>query len=90
MTLLGDIVPGGTDTNFQDLEGSMVFDQAYPIFNAVSNHDVENRQLYEDRYGPAYFYFPYHSAYFIIFDAELENCRIRGDVGAWGGNFTPY
>jgi len=43
MTLLGDIVPGGTDTNFQDLEGSMVFDQAYPIFNAVSNHDVENR-----------------------------------------------
>lgn len=79
MVLLGDIVPRGSTADFQDLEESILFDQDYPIFNAVGNHDVENRQLYEDRYGSTYFYFPYRSAYFIILDTELDNCKISGD-----------
>ncbi len=79
MVLLGDIVPHSSSSNFQDLEDSLLFDQPYPILNAVGNHDVENRQLYADRYGPTYYYFPYQSAYFIILDTELDNCRIKGD-----------
>ena len=79
MVLLGDIVRNGSTADFQDLEESPLFDQDYPIYNAVGNHDVENRQLYEDRYGPTYFYFPYQSSYFIMLDTELNNCRIRGE-----------
>jgi len=79
MILLGDIVPHSTTADFQDLEERFLLNQDYPIFNAVGNHDVEDRQLYEDRYGPTYYYFPHHSTYFIILDTELDNCRIRGD-----------
>ncbi len=41
MILLGDIVSRGSTADFQDLEESILFDQDYPIFNAVGNHDVE-------------------------------------------------
>ena len=78
MILLGDIVPYSTEIDFQNLEDSFLNKQTYPIFNAVGNHDVENRQLYEERYGQTFFSFPYRSSYIIILDTELDNCKITG------------
>ena len=76
LVLLGDIVPNGSTEYFEILENRFLEKFAFPIFNAVGNHDVEERSTYETRYGPTYLSFFYSSAAFLIIDTEQNPCRI--------------
>jgi hypothetical protein len=50
-----------------------------PLFNAVGNHDVENRELYEANFGNTYYYFVYNNELFLFLDSELDDGNIVDD-----------
>lgn len=72
----GDIVKASTTDNFEHFEKVGLEGLQIPAFNAVGNHDVENRLLYEKRYGSTYYTFRYGPAQFIALDTELDGCKI--------------
>jgi len=43
-----------------------------PLFNAVGNHDVSNREFYENNFGRTYYDFTYGSEKYIFLDTELS------------------
>ena len=73
---LGDMVKHSETEDFDLLDELLLQPAAYPVFNTVGNHDVENRALYEERYGPTYFSFRDMSSWFIFLDTEREVCSI--------------
>ena len=50
-----------------------------PMFNAVGNHDVTNREVYEKEFGKTYYCFRYNMGLFIFLDSELNAGNIVGD-----------
>ncbi|MEA1882947.1 MAG: hypothetical protein U9Q18_05735 [Caldisericota bacterium] len=48
------------------------------IFNAVGNHDLTNRELYESHFGQTYFDFRHGSELFIVLDGQINNGEIVG------------
>jgi len=73
---LGDMVKHSEVEDFDLLEQHLLQPAAYPVFNAVGNHDVENRALYEERYGATYYSFRDGTSWMIFLDTERENCSI--------------
>ncbi len=78
MILLGDIVPHASQANYEVLEKQFLSQTTFPIFNAVGNHDVEERNIYEQRYGRTFFTFQYGSAQYLFLDTEQDGCKISG------------
>ena len=74
--LLGDIVPVGQERDYKNLEKNFLSKVQFPVFNAVGNHDVEDRDLYESLYGVTYYSFTYASDLFLVLDSEELPCRI--------------
>jgi len=69
---LGDTVWKPSAKNFNDLE-MFIYDQMdIPVFNAVGNHDVTRRDMYQDRYGSTVYAFNYKNQLFIILDTTLK------------------
>jgi hypothetical protein len=51
-----------------------------PMFNAVGNTDLSDRELYELEFGKnTYYAFIYNDDYFVFLDSELDNGSILGD-----------
>ena len=73
---LGDMVKQSEADDFDELDRQLLKPAAFPVFNTVGNHDVENRALYEDRYGPTYFSFRHGPSRMIFLDTEREHCAI--------------
>ena len=46
---------------------------------AVGNHDMKDRNLYEQRYGITYYDFTYQNDLFIILDPNIDNWNISGE-----------
>lgn len=78
MILLGDIVPQTSQNDFDILEKQFLSQMPFPIFNAVGNHDVEERSIYEQRYGQTFFTFRYGTSQYIFLDTEQGRCEISG------------
>jgi hypothetical protein len=76
---LGDIVINSSADDFDQLEKNFFSRLNYPVFNTVGNHDVEDRALYEERFGKTIAGFRYGPAYFIFLDTQQEMCRINGE-----------
>jgi hypothetical protein len=76
---LGDIVVHTTEKDFLQLENRFLSKLDFPVFNTVGNHDVEDRMLYENRYGRTDAAFRYGPAYFIFLDTQADVCKITGD-----------
>lgn len=74
---LGDMVMHSTPGEFDSLNLSLLSAVPFPIFNAPGNHDVEDRQLYESRFGKTYYTFRHGSARFIFLDTEYKTCQIN-------------
>ena len=72
----GDIVKASTTVNFEHFEKVGLEGLQIPVFNAVGNHDVENRLLYEKRYGDTFYTLRYGPAQFVVLDTELDGCQI--------------
>jgi len=76
---LGDIVspfPVEQDWNEVDLD---INGLDVPVYFVVGNHDMENRPLYESRYGETYYHFIFENDLFIILDPNLNNWNISGN-----------
>ena len=75
---LGDVIRE-TDTNqiafFREL---LTNNLSMPFYNAVGNHDVQNRKLYSEFFGETYFYFEHKNDLFVFLDTELDSARISG------------
>lgn len=77
--LLGDIVQADpTDENW-DLVDSDIDSLGLKTHFVVGNHDMQNRALYEKRYGSTYYTFFYQNDLFIVLDANIDNWNIYGD-----------
>jgi hypothetical protein len=77
--LTGDIVsPNPTLLDWQEIDFE-VNKLGIPVYFAVGNHDMENRPVYESRYGQTYYSFKKHNDLFIILDPYLDGWNITGD-----------
>ncbi len=74
---LGDMVMHSTLEEYESLDRSLLSVLPFPIFNAPGNHDVEDRTLYESRFGRTYYTFRYGPARFIFLDTEYKTCQIN-------------
>ena len=50
-----------------------------PVYFAVGNHDMENRPLFEARYGDTFYDFTYNNDLFIMLDPNIDGWSITGD-----------
>ena len=73
---LGDMVKHSEAQDFDLLDQKLLQAVSFPVFNTVGNHDVENRDLYEERYGDTFYSFQDASSWMIFLDTERENCAI--------------
>ena len=80
MVSLGDMARKSTTHEFDILDTTLVSKFDVPVFNVVGNHDVNDRELYESRFGNKTFYtFQYANAVFIVLDTEIDDCYIVGE-----------
>lgn len=74
----GDIVsPCPTAQDWDEVDAD-IDSLGLPIFFAVGNHDMENRPLFESRYGDTYYYFIYQNDLFIVIDPYIDGWSISG------------
>jgi hypothetical protein len=72
VVFLGDMVWKPIEEDFI-LAEQLILDQFnVPVFNAVGNHDVTNREIYQNRYGDTVFAFRYKRQLFIFLDTTLK------------------
>ncbi len=72
VVFLGDTVWQPSEENFNDLETFILDQFNIPVFNAVGNHDVTKRDIYQDRYGSSVYAFKYKNQLFILLDTTLK------------------
>lgn len=77
--LTGDIVsPHPNENDWIEVDNS-IDSLGLPVYFAVGNHDMENRPVFEERYGKTYFHFAYRNDLFIILDPNIDEWNISGD-----------
>ncbi len=67
---LGDMAEQSNPQEFNILDHTLLNQISVAIFNAVGNHVIANRELYEARYGKTFFTFKYGPARIILLDTE--------------------
>jgi hypothetical protein len=77
--LTGDIVCPNPDENDWIEVDSKIDTLGLPVYFAVGNHDMENRPVYESRYGKTYYSFKYANDLFIILDPNIDQWNISGE-----------
>lgn len=76
--LLGDMVKKGSASNFTVLDediGSL----ERSTYMVAGNHDVTDRTLYDQWYGPSYYSFVQNGDLFIVLDSNLDGWNIVED-----------
>ncbi len=74
----GDIVKDATSDDWDEIDLQIKELFKKPVYFAVGNHDVVNRELYESRYGQSYFYHKFNNNLFLFFDGNLDHWNISG------------
>lgn len=72
IVLLGDIVQESSEENFENFERNFLHYIENPVFNAVGNHDMEDRNLYIEKFGETNFSFFYKNHLLIFLDTNIE------------------
>ncbi len=76
---LGDMVKASKKEDFDELDRQLIRQLPFAVFNVPGNHDVEDRALYEARYGQTFYSFRYGSARLVFLDTERETCAIDAE-----------
>lgn len=77
--MLGDIVKPNPDiTDWIEVDAN-INSLGLPVYFAVGNHDMEARDIYEERYGDTYYYFTYNNDLFIVLDPNIDGWNISGE-----------
>jgi len=72
VVLLGDIVKEPSEEKFDYFSNNFLNFMQVPVFNAVGNHDVGNRDLYINKFGGTTFSFIFKEHLFIFLDTNIE------------------
>lgn len=74
--LAGDFVsPQPTPQDFDEVDADLSA-LPFPVYLAPGNHDMENRNEFEQRYGSTFFSFTHQNDLFIILDPNYESWNI--------------
>jgi hypothetical protein len=89
----GDIVASNPTASDWDKVDADVESLGVPVYFAVGNHDMEDRELFESRYGQTYYAFTFENDLFIVLDPNLDGWNITGEQleflkNALNGNTT--
>jgi len=76
--LTGDIVKESTTQDWIEVDADIEA-LGLPVYFAVGNHDMKNRDFYESRYGSTYHSFIQNEDLFIILDPNIDHWNISGD-----------
>lgn len=76
--LTGDIVYQSTTEDWNEVDRDLA-QLKVPIYFAVGNHDVLDRELFSQRYGKTYYSFRKENNLFLILDPNLDKWSISGD-----------
>ena len=76
--LTGDIVKEATNQDWIEVD-SEIEELGLPVYFAVGNHDMKDRDYYESRYGSTYHSFIQNDDLFIILDPNIDHWNISGD-----------
>lgn len=77
--LTGDIVsPNPISQDWDEIDADIEL-LGIPIYFAVGNHNMENRPLFESRYGITYYYFIYQNDLFIVLDPNIDEWNISNE-----------
>ncbi len=75
--LPGDITKEGLPEEWNAVEDDLSFLNCTTYFVA-GNHDMKNRELFEERYGRTYYSFRCNNDIFIVLDPNIDNWNISG------------
>lgn len=76
--LTGDIVSSNpTAVDWDEIDAD-IDTLGLPTYFAVGNHDMENRPLFESRYGNTYYSFVHQNDLFIVLDPNIDEWNISG------------
>lgn len=74
----GDMVPPGvTAEDWDSVDADLQFLEL-PVYRVPGNHDIEDRELFEMRYGSSFYHFLYQNDLFIVLDGNQNNWSILG------------
>lgn len=73
----GDIVVKANE-KYWDLVDRDLKSLGKPVYFAPGNHDMGNRKLFIERYGPSYYSYIYENDIFIILDPNIDRWNITG------------
>ena len=76
--LLGDIVFECTEEDWDEVDSVLQYLDA-ATYMVVGNHDLDDRPLFESRYGRTYYSFMQRGDLFIMLDPYLDQWNISGD-----------
>jgi hypothetical protein len=76
--LTGDIVSKNPTAEDWDEVDSDIDSLGLPVYFAVGNHDMEERMLFEERYGNTFYSFLHENDLFIILDPNIDGWNISG------------
>ena len=79
VVLTGDVIPSESDSKDWDEIDADIEELDIPFYIAVGNHDIENRPLFENRYGSTYYEFIYKNDLIIVLDPNIDCWDISGD-----------
>jgi hypothetical protein len=74
----GDIVYQPSIQDWDEIDDD-VNDLGIPVYFAPGNHDMLNKELFEQRYGDTYFHFIKNKDLFIVLDPNIDSWNISGN-----------
>jgi hypothetical protein len=74
----GDIVSSMPEALHWDKVDVDIDSLGLPVYFAAGNHDMENRPLFESRYGNTYYSFIHKNDLFIVLDPNIDEWNISG------------
>ncbi len=75
----GDIVAANPTADDWDKVDADIENLGLPVYFAVGNHDMEDRDLFESRYGETFYSFTFQNDLFIVLDPNIDGWNISGD-----------
>lgn len=78
IVLLGDLARTSDKSLWKELDDNFLSQLNSPIIIAAGNHDLEDRELFQDVYGQSYYYSSFGSNLIVILDSIIDECRIIG------------
>lgn len=76
--LTGDIVLSPSKLDWDEVDDD-IDSLGMPVYLVAGNHEMDDRDLFESRYGRTYSRFSYKEDLFIILDPNKDNWSIKGD-----------